>query len=653
MPLQNGQIIQNRYRIIRPLGKGGMGSVYLAQDARLGGKYVAIKEFDPTALSPQDRQWAATAFTQEAHMLAQLRHPDLTAVTDYFSDQYFLYLVMDYVEGETLDQVWQKQPNRQFDPQQVVIWAKQLCSVLQYLHSQAQPVIFRDLKPSNIMVMSNGQLKLIDFGIARYFKSGQTSDTVALGTPGYAAPEQYGHEQVDARSDVYSLGAVLHQLLTGFEPPSAPFNLPPVRSLAPHVPEYVANAVKKALELDRNQRPASAQDFCKLLQPQSKNKGTPIWVWGIFAVLIMVIGGSLGIWWVNNDNENNPTPIPPTSVVEVITTATDTQEAPSPLPDEESTATDVSQIVTVTVPVTIEPTITDTAVVIETTAAPMCTPPACGANEIYFCEGDCPGGCGTTCATVTPPPIPLKESWELARSAGGYDVDVVRMGTGSQNIVLVGTVRGGESPNSEVLVSRLLSHFDDNTDLIPSHVSLYFVPTLNPDGKVAGSRFNDNGVDLNRNWDTPSWKSNTEQPGGTVQGSGGNQPFSEPETRALRDLLLQLLNEGDSVSVIAYHYHTGISGQGTVQPGYESYYSPVQPSDGMARRLSQAAGYSYLPYWDGSYIPTGELIQWNAIQGIAAVDVELPRGVSPDSRPTGQSRTVFEAALDGIEELFN
>ncbi|MCZ7674272.1 MAG: hypothetical protein M5U34_47645 [Chloroflexi bacterium] len=137
-----------------------------------------------------------------------------------------------------------------------------------------------------------------------------------------------------------------------------------------------------------------------------------------------------------------------------------------------------------------------------------------------------------------------------------------------------------------------------------------------------------------------------------MRNSGGERPFSESETQALRDILQNLQNEGESVTVIAYHYHTGIAGQGTVQPGYQTYYSPVQPSDGLARRLEQLAGYAYLPYWDGSYVPSGELIQWCAINGIAAVDVELPRGVQPDSRPSGQTRTVFEAALVGVTGIF-
>jgi len=658
MTLQTGQILQSRYQIIKSLGKGGMGAVYLAQDARLGRKSVAIKEFDPSILPPQDRQWAATAFTREAHMLAQLKHPALTAVSDYFAEQHLLYLVMDYVEGETLQKAWSRQPHNRFDPQQVMVWARQSCDVLTYLHSQNPPVIFRDLKPSNIMVMPDGQIKLIDFGIARYFRPGQTRDTVALGTPGYSAPEQHGQEQVDARSDIYALGVVLHQLLTGYDPTSAPFTLPPIRTLASHVPPQMIQAIEKALKLDRTQRPTSAQAFYNQLQRQAQKPPNRVWtnlVWGIAAVLLVIIGGGLGMWAIRGGLGATPIPTPVAEAnAKVVATNTfaSTPLSPTDKPEDIEAVPDTP--VTGTLPVATEPVGTE-VVIAEITAVPImpvCTPPACSDNEVYFCSDDCPGGCGTMCVTITPTALPFTEDWELARSAGGRSIPVTRLGSGPRKIVLIGTVRGGESPNSEVLVTRLQVYFRENPDIIPSQVALYFIPTLNPDGKIDGKRFNASGVDLNRNWDTPSWKADTEQPGGTMRNSGGERPFSESETQALRDILQNLQNEGESVTVIAYHYHTGIAGQGTVQPGYQTYYSPVQPSDGLARRLEQLAGYAYLPYWDGSYVPSGELIQWCAINGIAAVDVELPRGVQPDSRPSGQTRTVFEAALVGVTGIF-
>lgn len=655
MPLQNGQTLQNRYRILRPLGKGGMGSVYLAEDGRLGNKHVAIKEFDPAVLPPQDQQWAANAFAQEAQMLARLSHPALTAVTDYFAEHNLFYLVMEHVPGETLENAWQQQPGHRFAPEQVSNWARQLCEVLHYLHSQNPPVIFRDLKPANIMVLPNGRLKLIDFGIARYFVPGKTRDTIALGTPGYAAPEQHGQSQADARSDIYALGAVLHQLLTGYDPAMAPFHLPPVRSLLPSAPLHQAQTIDRALALDRERRPASARVFYREFQPENKTApAVPNWLWGVMGLLLLfLVGGFVGFRWLSDQ------PAPPTMAANPATVSRDEVPLPAapPLSPDDGNVITRTLIVTVTVPVTeasigavqpaeVPPTFTPEPPVI------MCTPPACGSAEVYFCPGDCPGGCGTICATVTPLPQPSFTSGELGRSPGGRSIPITRIGDGPQKIVLIGTVRGGELPNSEALVNRLQEYFLSNLASVPPQTSLYFIPTLNPDGRADGRRFNANGVDLNRNWDTPSWKADTNQPGGVVRNSGGTRPFSEPETQALRDLLQTLLSEGESVTVIAYHYHTGISGQGTVQPGYHTYSTPVQPSEGLARRLTQSAGYAYLPYWAGPYVPSGELIQWCALNGIAAVDVELPRGVMPDSRPSGETRTVFEAALASVQNLF-
>jgi serine/threonine protein kinase len=290
MSLQAGQQLQNRYRIIKSLGQGGMGAVYLAQDSRLGGKAVAIKELNPGILKPQDRQWAVSAFDQEARILAQLNHPALTAVTDYFSESGLLYLVMEYVLGETLEQLWQKQPGRRFNSQIVLNWAGQLCSVLEYLHSQARPVIFRDLKPANIIVQSDGRLKLIDFGIARYFKPGRTRDTMALGTPGYAAPEQYGQSQADPRSDIYALGVILHQLLTGQDPTLHPFHFLPVAQLAPNVPSNLATAVTKAVQQVPQQRPQNIQEFDLLLNPAIIPNIPYIVTIGLLILFLLVIG---------------------------------------------------------------------------------------------------------------------------------------------------------------------------------------------------------------------------------------------------------------------------------------------------------------------------------------------------------------------------
>ncbi len=245
--LQSGSMLQNRYRIIRQIGGGGMGTVYLAEDTRLTGLKCAIKEMSPTLLSAEDRTWSTNAFRQEAQMLANLKHPGLTPVTDFFPEEGNLYLVMEYVHGQTLQEMLENTPNGRLSRGQTLNIVRQLCDVLEYLHSQSPPVIFRDLKPSNVMLASDNQVKLVDFGIARFFKSAQSQDTVTLGTPGYAAPEQWGTGgQSDARSDIYGLGVLLLHLVTGYDPIPNPFPLPKPRSVLPAISSKIEYLILRA-----------------------------------------------------------------------------------------------------------------------------------------------------------------------------------------------------------------------------------------------------------------------------------------------------------------------------------------------------------------------------------------------------------------------
>jgi serine/threonine-protein kinase len=254
-------VLQDRYVVMQKLGQGGMGAVYRAGDRRLSTVTWAIKEMSQSALSgPFERQQARDAFRHEAEMLAALNHPNLPRVTDHFEEDGKAYLVMEYVPGETLLSFLMREGLPQ--PQaRVFEWARQLCDALDYLHNQTPPIIFRDLKPANIMLTPNGQVKLIDFGIARLFKPGQAKDTQAFGTIGYSAPEQYGEGQTDARSDVYSLGVLLHQLLTGYDPTSTPFRLPPAGQANPNLPQQLSDALAAATDSEPTQRFASIAAF--------------------------------------------------------------------------------------------------------------------------------------------------------------------------------------------------------------------------------------------------------------------------------------------------------------------------------------------------------------------------------------------------------
>jgi len=250
-----------RYLIINVAGRGGMSAIYQALDLRMNRRRVAIKEMSQENLDDTERQEAMARFQQETHLLGTLGHPNLPRIYDAFGAGGRSFLVMDYIEGKTLLQLLHE-AGQPLSVEQVLAYALQLCAVLTYLHSQHPPIIFRDLKPTNVMITPEGHVYLIDFGIARFFKEGQTQDTIVLGSPGYAPPEQHGSGQTTPRSDLYALGATLHCCLTNRDPYHASdrFTFAPVRQFNPQVPAALGQLVMRLLALDEQQRPASAQE---------------------------------------------------------------------------------------------------------------------------------------------------------------------------------------------------------------------------------------------------------------------------------------------------------------------------------------------------------------------------------------------------------
>lgn len=261
-PLAPDTILDNRYRIVREVGGGGMGRVYLAEDRRFNGLACAVKEMVDQSGDPVKRQAAVRRFETEATILRTLSHPNIPRVSDHFTEGARSYLVMDFVEGETLDEVIKRQAGP-LPEARVLAWAAQVLAVLEYLHGQQPSIVFRDLKPPNIMRRPDDSVVVIDFGIAQHFIP-QRRGTV-IGTPGYAAPEQY-QGQAEPRSDLYGLGATLHHLLTGCDPQSRSlFDFPPARRLNPSVSEATERALAKALERDLPLRFATAGEMRQAL----------------------------------------------------------------------------------------------------------------------------------------------------------------------------------------------------------------------------------------------------------------------------------------------------------------------------------------------------------------------------------------------------
>ncbi len=271
--LKTGYILGNRYQVIKTLGQGGQSNVYLLKDLRLKGKKWVAKEMVTQYAEPRDQALAKAHFEQEANLLATLEHPNLPRVIDYFTQGGKYYLIMSYLKGEDLERKL-KRRKAPFTEEEVAGWAVQIATVLYYLHRQKKPVIFRDIKPSNIMICQ-GQVKLIDFGIARHFNPSKHGDTLRIGSPGYSPPEQYSG-QTDPRSDIFALGVTMHHLLTGQDPSKtkSPFNLPPMAQFNPHVSTRMEEIIQKATRINPDERYQDALLMKSAIRDLIRSKGT-------------------------------------------------------------------------------------------------------------------------------------------------------------------------------------------------------------------------------------------------------------------------------------------------------------------------------------------------------------------------------------------
>ncbi len=266
-------IVGGRYRVVRSLGGGGMKLVYLAEDLRLAARPCALAEMVDSFTSPDLQQQAVAAFQREADMLAQLANEHIPRIFDRFSEANHHYLVMEYIDGTTLEDELRAQGGK-LPPAQVIEIALQILTTLEYLHNLDPPVIYRDLKPSNVMVTRGGMAKLIDFGIARLFAP--LSNATMIGTQGYAPPEQY-RGRVETRSDLYALGATMHHALSGRDPAAeAPFSFPSLRKLCPDLDPALAAVVDQALAYDVVNRMRDATEFKRRLIEIKNGASEPV-----------------------------------------------------------------------------------------------------------------------------------------------------------------------------------------------------------------------------------------------------------------------------------------------------------------------------------------------------------------------------------------
>jgi serine/threonine-protein kinase len=276
-------ILRGRYKIIAPVGQGGMGAVYRAEDLRLEGRICAVKEVrpDPDA-TPGMLVQAQEQFRREAFTLARLDHPNLPKVSDAFSEGQREYLVMDFVEGQDLRQLMEERRShgKFLEENRVLRWADQLCDALEYLHGQNPPVLHRDVKPANIKLTPGGLIKLVDFGLVKLLAASDSRTITVLqgrGTVAYTPLEQYGVDtgHTDARSDIYSLGATLYHLLTNQPPADAkqrflnPNALVFPRAINPRISPSTERAILAAIAMHPDPRPPTVAAFRELLHANS------------------------------------------------------------------------------------------------------------------------------------------------------------------------------------------------------------------------------------------------------------------------------------------------------------------------------------------------------------------------------------------------
>lgn len=260
--LEIGSVIDGKYKILNKIGQGGMSVVYLAMNERAN-KQWAIKEIRKDGVS--NYEVVKQNLIAETDILKRLDHPHLPSIIDVIDCEDTFLIVMDYIEGNPLSSALKHEGAQ---PQEKVIeWAKQICDVLGYLHSRKPPIIYRDMKPSNVMLKPDGNIMIIDFGTAREYKSASIADTTCLGTQGYAAPEQFGGQgQTDARTDIYCLGATLYHLVTGHNPCLPPYEMYPIRQWNPELSSGLEEIIWRCIQKNPNDRYQSCAELMYALE---------------------------------------------------------------------------------------------------------------------------------------------------------------------------------------------------------------------------------------------------------------------------------------------------------------------------------------------------------------------------------------------------
>jgi serine/threonine-protein kinase len=625
----------DQFQIQKHIARGGMADVYLGYDVDLERK-VALKIMLPVLAT--DEQFVAR-FRREAQTAAQLEHPNIVrvyAIGTAATGQ--PYIAMQFVDGGDLGQVIKEATARKqaLTAVQALNYVRPMADALIAAHTAG--IIHRDLKPSNILLRPDGIPIMVDLGIAAVQTGPKLTNTGTLiGTPAYMSPEQARGAPVDGRSDLYSLGVILYEMLTGRRPFEADdplailhkhvYETPtPIQELRPDIAAETARLVHHCLQKEPDQRPANAAELLGeidyalqieggrpatgsryVLPPEAApSSRRNLWL-GLGAVAFVAIVVVLVLL-------NNPLTITggetPTSQSSAAADDDDEESAAESTPiTGESANASANESAQITLVETSTPDSgqTDAPEPTDTYPPPTSTVPATA----------------TLPSTVTPPPptetAVLIETQIIGQSVNNRDIEAVRFGNGPNVVIFIGGLHAGAAPSSVALANRAVSHFSDNLADVPANVTLYIVPNANPDtpfapGELDG-RLNANNVDINRNWDC-RWVEDARWRNQVIPGSGGPAPFSEPETQALANFIIGQ----NTVAVVFWEARTT---NGLSSPGFCEGRTLVSGS--LANTYGQAAGY---PIGDFEDLTNQELngdgTNWLDSQGIPAIAVLLP-----------------------------
>jgi serine/threonine-protein kinase len=625
-----------------------MATVYLAHDPRFG-RDVALKVMNQAM---RDDPALRGRFEREARTVATLEHPAIVPVYDFGEDDAQLYLVMRYMSGGSLADRIQARP---FALPDLLPIMRRVGAALDHAHRQG--VVHRDLKPGNILFDQYDNAFLSDFGIVKLAQEAtDLTGSGVIGTPAYMSPEQiHGEKQLDGRSDIYMLGVILFESLTGRKPFEAETPVkqlmahvleptPSILTVRPDLPPACDTIIQKALAKDRTDRFSSASELTEALTITLTTAHPPV-------------ARPVGVSEMEEEPEGTVT-------IDIIPATAASEREASPLPP-------APDLVSPPLPRTEPPTQVGTAALTFEKAAvtppsvpvaprqrgrawlvagfllvlllamaggaailrslpnePSPTqpavflpevPPSPTVNEMPVVVTETPTSTAASPSPTAVPGYPTPAISEIGRSAQDAPLNVVRMGSGEKDVVLIGGLHAGFAPGSVQLAEEMITYFGEHPEEIPAGVSLYIIPNANPDSAAAPGqlpgRLNGHGVDLNRNWDCrwtadPLW-------GGTPQpGLGGSAPMSEPEVQALAEFLQR-------PSVQAVVFWQGRAALGLSSPGACDDESDV--SRPLAQVYGQAAGYRIADFEElVNQEVTGDVTNWLDAQGIPAISVLLP-----------------------------